>query len=537
MSRAHIDPRMAPPEECVLRYLIDRRAAGHPDKVYALFADGTAWTYGRLRDEVRRAAAGLQALGVGQGDRVLSWLPNGPDALRLWYASNYLGAVWVPINTAYRGRLLEHVIDNAGASLLVAHARLVERLHGIGTAALRSVVVLGGDAEAPQPLATLPADSLEGDPDALRPPGRDIQPWDVQTVIYTSGTTGPSKGVLSSYLHLHAMSAACGFVDGSDRWLVTLPLFHAGGTCHCYRMLVRGGSIALVEAFDTSSFWDTIRRTGTTAANLLGAMMPFLMKAPPTPADRDHTLRVVTAVPFTEEALAFSERFGVDVHTCFNMTEVSWPLVSGRNPRAIGTCGRPRPGIEARIVDENDCELPPGAVGELILRADCPWTMSHGYHGNPEATARAWRNGWFHTGDAFRRDADGNFFFVDRLKDAIRRRGENISSFEVESEILAHPGVREAAVVAVPSAVGEDDVLAAVAPVAGHRLDPAELIGFLAERMAYFMVPRYVRTMPELPKTPTQKVQKHLLRTEGVTADTWDREAAGMRLRRERFAS
>ncbi len=318
---------------------------------------------------------------------------------------------------------------------------------------------------------------------------------------------------------------------------MNLPLFHAGGTGAIYRMLVKGASIALVEAFDTNSFWDVTRRTQSTCLTLLGAMVPFLLKAPPTSRDRDHPLKKVVLVPLSDASDVFAERFGVDVYTTFNMTETSWPLVSERNPQVRGTCGRPRDGIDARIVDDNDCEVAPGVVGELIVRSDIPWSMNHGYHNNPEATARAWRNGWFHTGDAFRRDVDGNFFFVDRLKDAIRRRGENISSFEVEAEVNAHPAVREAAAVGVPSEFGEDDVLAVVAPVAGKTIDPAELLQFLVPRMAHFMVPRYVRILPELPKTPTQKVQKNLLRDAGVTADTWDREAAGIRVRRERLSS
>ena len=218
------------------------------------------------------------------------------------------------------------------------------------------------------------------------------------------------------------------------------------------------------------------RRTQSTCLTLLGAMVPFLLKAPPTPRDRDHPLKKVVLVPLSDASEVFAERFGVDVYTTFNMTETSWPLVSERNPQVRGTCGRPRDGIDARIVDDNDCEVAPGVVGELIVRSDIPWSMNHGYHNNPEATAAAWRNGWFHTGDAFRRDADGNFFFVDRLKDAIRRRGENISSFEVEAEVNAHPAVREAAAVGVPSEFGEDDVLAVVAPVAGKTIDPAELL-------------------------------------------------------------
>ncbi len=519
------DPRIPPPEECVLQPLLDRRAAERPGKVFVQFADsGAAWTYADLLREVRETAAALQVLGVRQDEPVLTWLPNGPDALRLWFAINYLGAIYVPLNLAYRGQVLEHAVRSAGARLIVGHPDLLPRLDAVDAAGLERRVAVE-DAGSVRVAGGQPV-----------PPARPIMPWDTQSVIYTSGTTGPSKGVLCSYLH--AASAANAFYAATedDRNMVNLPRFHAGGTGAIYRMLVKGGSIALVEAFDTNSFWDTVRATGTTCLTLLGAMVPFLLKRPASPDDRDHTLTKVVLVPLSDDAQAFAERFGVDVYTTFNMTETSWPLVSERNPTVRGTCGRPRPGVEARIVDDNDCEVAPGIAGELILRTDTPWAMNHGYHNNPEATARAWRNGWFHTGDAFRRDAEGNFFFVDRLKDAIRRRGENISSFEVEAELMAHPSVREAAAVAVPSEHGEDEVLAVVAPVAGTAVDPAELLGFLVPRMPHFMVPRYVRVLAELPKTPTQKVQKNLLRADGVTSDTWDREAAGIRVRRERLS-
>lgn len=219
------------------------------------------------------------------------------------------------------------------------------------------------------------------------------------------------------------------------------------------------------------------------------------------------------------------------------MTEISTPIISEPNPRVRGTCGKARPGVEVRLVDENDCEVPPGKTGEMILRTDRPWGMNSGYYKNAEATAKAWRNGWFHTGDAFQRDEEGNYFFVDRMKDAIRRRGENISSFEVEAEVAAHPDVSEAAAVAVPSDLAEDDVMVILAPVEGRSLDPAELIDWLRPRMAYFMIPRYVRVLPALPKTPSNKVLKHELRAEGVTPDTWDRDAAGIRLKSERFTA
>ena len=539
MSRPWSDPRVPAPEVCVLRPLLERRAAETPSKIFALFADGRSWTYAQLLADVRTTAAALQKLGVKQGDNVLSWLPNGPDAIRVWFALNYIGAVYVPINLAYRGRILEHVVDNSDATLIVVHADLYPRLADIARARLTQAVVLGRAAPAAiAGLTALGADALEGDVATLQPLAREIAPWDTQTIIYTSGTTGPSKGVLSSYLQAWSMGYdAFRFVDGNDRYMVNLPLFHVGGTVAVYTMLANGGSIAVVDSFDTASFWRVIRETQSTVVVLLGVMTPFLVKQPPSPQDRDNPLRIAIMVPLCEDAQMFSDRFNCDVYTVFNMTEVSTPLVSGRNPGPLATCGRPRPGVEARVVDENDCEVGIDQVGELILRTEAPWAMNHGYNKNPEATVKAWRNGWFHTGDAFRVDAQGNYFFVDRMKDAIRRRGENISSFEVETEVCAHPAIKEAAAVAVASELSEDEVMVAVSLAEGQTLDPAELIAFLAPRMAHFMVPRYVRVVSELPKTPTQKVQKHMLRAEGLTSDTWDREKAGIIIKREKIGA
>lgn len=304
-----------------------------------------------------------------------------------------------------------------------------------------------------------------------------------------------------------------------------------------YGMLLVGGSAVVVERFNTGKFWETVRKYNITSCTLLGVMASFLTKTPPSPEDGLHSLCDVILVPFGSEGVEFACRFGVTSRTMFNMTEVSIPLLSPPSPTAIGSCGKPRPGVEARLVDEHDREVAPGQVGELILRANRPWAMNHGYHRMPEATAAAWRNGWFHTGDAFRKDAAGEYYFVDRTKDSIRRRGENISSFEVEAEILRHPDVREAAVVAVSSPYSEDDVLAAIALSAGSTLSPAELIEFLIPRLPHFMVPRYIRMMGSLPLTPTNKVRKHELRAAGVTPDTWDREAHGLVLKMDNLHS
>ena len=523
---------------CVLRYLLDDWTAARGDTVYAVFEDGESWTYRDLRARVLARAAGLQALGVAQGDHVAVWLPNGRDALIVFFAINYLGAVFVPFNTAYRGAILEHVLANSDAQLLIAHAGLLDRLHGIDCAAITRVVVLGADEAVPVPgMAMIGFATVTGDGDALAPLERPIEPWDNQAIIYTSGTTGPSKGVLSSYLHLYTNAGpdSWHFVTGEDRFLVNMPIFHIGGLGIPFVMLARGGSIALMENFSTDGFWPFVRRTGCTAIFLLGVMATFLMKRPPAPDDGDHGVRLAFMVPLTPDAGPFHARFGIDVYTIFNMTEISSPIVSEPNPVKPGTCGLPRPGVEVRLVDGHDCEVPVGSVGEMIVRCDRPWTMNSGYHRNPEATARAWRNGWFHTGDAFRRDEDGYFYFVDRVKDAIRRRGENISSFEVESQVMAHPAVREAAVIGVPSEYSEDEVMAVVAPVPGATIDHAELIEFLVARLPYFMVPRYIRQLDELPKTPTAKVLKADLRKEGIVPGTWDREASGIRLRKEKL--
>ena len=538
-ERDFTDPRIPNRDECVLRYLLDRWANERPDQPHVVFADGAEWTFAELRDKVRTKAAGLRAMGIEQGEHVAVWLPNGPDALIAFYAINYIGAVFVPFNTAYRGQLLQHVMANSGARVLLVHPDLVPRLSEIDLGRVERLVVTTGIEvpEAPRPIQRF--DELAGAADETLELARPIEPWDIQSIIYTSGTTGPSKGVLSSYLHMftNAGPESWPMVDENDRYMCVAPIFHIGGMGPPFVMLARGASVAMIDNFSTEDFWAVAKATQSTVVFLLGVMATFLLKAEPRPDDRDHTVKKAFMVPLTGDAPAFTERFGVDIYTIFNMTEISSPIVSEANPTKIGTCGRVRDGVDVRLVDRNDCEVPIGEIGEMLVRTDRPWAMNSGYNANPEATAEAWRNGWFHTGDAFRRDEDGYFYFVDRVKDAIRRRGENISSFEVEADVCSHPAVREAAAVAVPSEFSEDEVMVIVAPVPGQKLEARQLAEFLIDTMPYFMVPRYIRILDELPKTPSAKVMKADLRKEGVTPDTWDREAAGLRVRREKFSA
>ena len=528
------DPRIPERQDCVQAYQIERWAVEKADDVAIIFHGGETWTWKQTLEMTRRAAKGFVQKGVKKGDHVLSWQANNKEAILTWFGLNYLGAVYVPINTAYKGNLLQHVVQVSDASLMVCHADLAPRLNDIDTGILSDVIVTHGEAEfknlTAHPASDLvPETGLEGMLDV-------VEPWDTQYIIFTSGTTGPSKAVLSSYLQGYAMGPeAWPYINADDRALINLPMFHAGGTVYFNITLGCGASNYLDTHFKTDEFWTTVRDFKITACCLLAAMNPFLLKLPPSDQDKKHTLRKVICVPWNEDAMEVGTRYGFDTRTCFNMTEISNPMVSDYHPSKVGTCGKVREGVEARVVDENDCEVGPDEIGELILRTDRPWAMNHGYYKNPEATAEAWRNGWFHTGDGFKYDEDGYFYFVDRIKDAIRRRGENISSFEVENEVTSFEAVREAAAVPVPSDLGEDDVMVVVAAVEGMEIVPEDLYRFLEPRMAHFMLPRYIRIVDVLPKTPTQKVQKHLLKDDGVTADSWDVEVAGIKTKRQKI--
>jgi crotonobetaine/carnitine-CoA ligase len=526
-------------EQCVLRHALERHAAQRPDATFAVFENGATWTFEQTLLHSADTASALQSLGVKQGEPVLLLLPNSETAVRSLFAINFLGAIAVPVNPGFKGRLLEHVVKNCGARIAIVHPDVVSELGRIDTAQLEVLIVSGRatNAEKPNRLRILDDSALLGSRDTLQPLERPIMPWDTQTIIYTSGTTGPSKGVLSSYMHAWSAAGplAWPFIRNDDRHLVHMPLFHIGGTFMCINALLRGGSIAVVAGFRTQSFWQVVAELEVTAAFLLGTMATFLLKQEPSELDRRHKLRVAFIVPLGTSAPRFRERFGVDVHTVFNMTEISTPLHTGPNPTKPNMCGQPRSGVTVRLVDEHDCEVPTGTVGEMVVRTDQPWAMNHGYHNNQEATAAAWRNGWFHTGDAFIVDQDGDFFFVDRLKDMIRRRGENISAYELEVELLGHPSITEAAAIPVPSAHGEDEVMVVIVLKQDAILDQVELIEYLDQRVARFMLPRYIRIVDRLPMTPTMKVQKQLLRSTGLTTDTWDRDAHGITKKSTRF--
>lgn len=507
--------------------LLQRNAQCWPDLTVLKFDSGESYTCQTLLEAVRAMAANLHDLGVRQNEYVLCWLSNGPFSVLLYLALNYLGAIAVPFNTAYRGNLLAHVLKNSAATRMVADGRLIERLHDIDTAQLKTLIIEGDERLDNSSLEQTSAAILR-QASCAELPALEISAHDTAAVIYTSGTTGPSKGVLCSYQHLYTSTIEFRHVGPGDTNLVALPMYHVGGILGLWFALVHGGCAAFVERFSTSKFWPTVKTLEVTSVGLLGAMVQYLMAQPASPQDKNHPVKRAVIAPFGDDALAFGERFGIEVHTEFNMTELSVPLWGGPNPTARGTCGTPRQGVELKLVDARGNEVAPGEIGELLVHSDDPWSISHGYLNNPQASTEALRDGWFYTGDLFTRDKNDNYFFVDRAKDAIRRRGENISSFEVEEELLTHATIKEAAVVGVAGDGGEEEILAILVSKDNCPFDIPALTEFLSKRLAHFMVPRYFRFVDELPRTPTQKVEKHVLRKIGLTADTQDREALGI---------
>jgi crotonobetaine/carnitine-CoA ligase len=513
-------------ERSVLRYLLDRYGTTTPDAPFVQFWNGELWSYADTLAKVRLRATTLAQAGVARGQHVLCFMDNGPDLLTTWFAINYLGAVYVPINSGARGRILEHLLEDADAPLLVAASYLCDRLGEVKPGKVKTVLVVEGDAPSIAGLDIRPLVETSREDPSLLELDRPIEPWDSYAIMYTSGTTGNAKGAISTYAQLYTMGPdAFDCVDDDDRCLICGPIFHCGSTLYVYAMLARGLSIAMIRGFKTDTFWQAVRETSSTYCLLLGVMASFLLKAPVIEGERDHPLRRAFITPFGEDGPQFADRFGVEAWTIYNMTEISSPLHAGPGITTKGIAGKPRPSYELRVVDENDVEVPDGTVGELIVRTHRPWALMQGYYNNPQATVAATRNGWFHTGDGFRREPDGTYYFVDRLKDVIRRRGENISSFELESEVLALPEIRECCAVAVPSEFSEDEVLIVVTPVEGMEIEPKSVIGRLAATLPHYMVPRYLRIAQDLPKTASGKIQKNILRAAGITDDTIDLSA------------
>ena len=518
------------PAERTLPAMLARQAERHMQKPL-LSAGGTTWSYADACDHAARFAGALRAFGIKAGDRVAVICSNRIEFLEVVLGCAWLGAVAVPINCASRGGQLQHILSNCGARLLVMEAAYAENLALLDPSelAIEAIWLIGDIADVR--LGNVVATRQPRSSDRIAP--APVQPADLGFILYTSGTTGPSKGVCcphAQYFWWAVNTASLLQLRAGDMLCTSLPLFHTNALNTFYQTLLTGSCVHYEKRFSASGFFPSLVNSRATVTYLLGAMVPILLSRPVSPDETAHHVRIALApgVPaqFHE---AFTRRTGIRLLDGWGSTETNFVLGTTIERQQPGSMGTVFEGFVARVVDGEDRDAANGTAGELIVRSDEPLAFASGYFRAPEKTAETWRDGWFHTGDRVVRQGDGNFRFVDRLKDAIRRRGENISSFEVEQVLLSHEAVANAAAFPVRSALAEDEVMAAVVLHPGRHLTEAELAAYCEPRLPYFAVPRYLEFMSDLPSTESGKVQKYKLRERGVTDRTWDRDAAGRR--------
>jgi crotonobetaine/carnitine-CoA ligase len=528
------------PDVSLIKTLVER-AADQPDAIYALDVEGHSLTYAETVHQARLWAAAYRRLGIEAGDHVVTLQHNTLDSLVGWLGLAWLGAVEAPINNDYRGQLMTHALNLTRAPVMLTLSRFLDRVLEVAADLqyLKTVVVLDGEKLPAGPFKLVHGVPFLADLE----PAQDLQlpkAWDIMAVLFTSGTTGPSKAVRLPWAQIHAMTEGCFPMQDLTAEEVIFnagPTYHVGAKTFPYMAALCGGRHLMRPFISRTATPGEYMRFGVTT----GGVIPEWMSEPEQADDSQRPLRNLLTPYRDPIAAAFAKRFGCRRSGCFNMTEISSPI-SFRTWDAVVhdeagrmSCGVLRDGYEARVVNEHDQPVGPGEPGELIIRADTPWVLNAGYLNNPAATAEAWRNGWFHTGDAFLCNDKGEYFFLDRIKDCIRRHGENISSFEVEAYVMQHPAVARAAAVAIKHsqhAGADEEIKIVVERLPGETLDAETLVRWLIPRAPRFMIPRYVEFMNALPLTPTQKVQKKLLRESGVGGEVWDREAAGLEVPR-----
>lgn len=497
-----------------------------------------SFTYQEVWDQAGHLAHALREAGVKPGDRVLTMMDNSTEWAICFAALSFVGAVSVPTNVMYRGSILTHVVRNSGAVTALVEQRYLETLTRFDDGLLTTLIVRGGEGEPGDETTAgrrvLSFSDLRSRSESLEPVAS--HPWDGVLVGYTSGTTGDSKGVLMTHAHLVNASDPASIqamTKGEDEVVyVVPPLFHILGIGAVVGAWIVGGQAYIEPRFSASTFVADATRAGATHTFLVAAMAEFLMLQPPSESDAECSIVTAYVNPVHSKHREFTRRFGIEIRSSYGSTEVGGVIATGPDIEAIErrSCGKPRPGVTIRLVDDNDIEVPVGQTGECVVRHVHPWTLCAEYIGNPEATTAAWRNGWFHTGDLLTRDADGYYYFVDRKKDAIRRRGENVSSVEVEREVMAHSDVVHCAVVAVDLAEFEQEVKVFVVRQPSAVLSEEALVKFLIDRLPRYAVPRFVEFVDDMPRTPTGKIRKQELRAR--PNECWDREAAGIEVPR-----
>jgi crotonobetaine/carnitine-CoA ligase len=529
-----------PPEQHTHLHALARAVAQVPDQVFAE-CEGATLTFGELDRASTRMAHALTELGVQAGSSVVTFMESSLDVFVCWFAINKLGAIWCPVNTSYRKEFLRHQIDDSLGAVAIADAELASRICEVADQLplLQTLIVRGAIEGLKANVNLLPLDAVRGADDSPIP--LSIKPSDLACLIYTSGTTGRSKGCMIPFASLynvgiqHLESVP---IAGDDIQWTCLPLFHMSAISSITQAALQSRTrISICPRFSVSQFWEEIERSGATHALLMGTIFPLVAKAPDTEAmKRCHgRLKSITGVPVTPEiGKIWTERFGVGYINRYGYGQSEGAklshLVYGEKLPPDGSSGHVAyDDYEVMIADDEGRAVPAGVPGEILFRPKRPHIMYQGYWRRPEDTAKAWSNLWMHTGDIGKIDAEGWFYFVDRKKDYLRSRGENISSFEVESTYMAHPAVAEVALHGVIlEEGGEEMIKVAIVVREGYQLDHEALCRWSMENLPHFAVPRYYEKRKELPKTPTGRVQKYKLREEGTTPDTWDSWAAGL---------
>jgi len=524
------------PSQFMLGTLLEKRTAQAPDALFFTWRDD-AITHAQFNASVNRMARNLLKAGIGKGCGVAVLMETSLEYLQLWFALAKIGAVEVPINSAYRGDLLAHVLITSEASVCMIDGKFAPELAQVLPQADTVETVFVRDGDLPgnnitaraRDFADLLVENDETNIDA------DLHYSETGGIIFTSGTTGPSKGVLLSHRYLVAYGVMYAEINGlkSDDVIFNyMPFFHVAAKFLTIATLASGARMHLEKKLSISSFWDTVRRHGITNFVAVGGVCNMLLSSPPSPDDRDTPIRTIYAVPDPADIhREIEQRFNCSLTTVFGSTEVGLPLFRGVDDSyQPGSCGRASPYYDVQIVDEDDTPLPAGEVGEIVVRPRQPFLTGSGYVNMPDKTVESWRNLWMHSGDRGCFDEDGWFYFVDRATDSIRRRGENISSYEVEQLVAKHPAVAEVAAVATPSEVGEDEVWVQVILRSGQSATPEELLLHCEQAMPYFMIPRVIEIVDDFPRTPTAKVAKYKLRESGPGTDAWDYQNHGWKL-------
>jgi crotonobetaine/carnitine-CoA ligase len=511
----------------VIGQILADRAAETPERNF-VHIGGATYTYGAMYESSSEVAGALASLGVERGKRVVMMLANRIEFIFGWFGTALAGGTIVPINPDWKGETLSYILTDAEPTVVILSADLLGVMSILETLpSVEAVVVCDAGATELRSdrIRMLRWEDLEG-LDTSATISESPRFDDVLAVLYSSGTTGRPKGIVMPHAHVYSFGVQWSNANdfsGDDVLYSSTSLFYMQTTVlGMVPTLMSGAQIHIAPRFSASRYWDDVRATKATIAHAQFSLIPLLLKEPPSPLDRQHNCRRVFIAKSNEE---FEKRFGLRIVEIYGSTELNIVCYNPWDHSKPGSAGKAAPNFEVKIVDEDDCELPTGQVGEIVARPKEPFTISYGYYHRPDFTLQAWRNMWFHCGDRGYVDEDGYFFFVDRLKDVIRRKGENIPSEEVERQVNTHPEVLESAAIPVPAETAEDEVKIFVVRKPDSTVAPEELIEYLRGILPKFMIPRYVEYIDALPRTGSLKIEKFKLRELGFTDQTWDREA------------